>query len=117
MKISEIQELLGAELLCGYDRLDCEVKNAFCCDMMSDVLAYAKDESMLMTGLINPQVIRTANMMDMPCVLFVRGKKPSEDMIKLAEESGIVLMQSERRAYELSGILYMYGLRGGMADD
>ena len=117
MKIREIRELLGTELLCGWDHLDEEVGNAFCCDMMSDVLAFAKDQSLLMTGLINPQVIRTANMMDMPCVLFVRGKKPSDEMIKLAEECGIVLMQSEKRAYELSGILYANGLRGGSDDD
>ena len=84
MKISEIQERLGAELLCGEDRLDEEVKAACCSDMMSDVLAFVKDQGVLITGLLNSQVIRTANMMDMVCVVFVRGKVPTEEIRELS---------------------------------
>ena len=65
MKIAEIKDLLGAELLCGEDCLDHDVESACCSDMMSDVLAYVKDQGVLITGLVNPQVIRTASMMDM----------------------------------------------------
>jgi len=110
MKISEIRDHLGAELLCGEERLDHEVASACCSDMMSDVLAYVKDQGVLITGLLNPQVIRTANMMDMVCVVFVRSKTPTEDMIELAKECGIVVMRSALRAYEASGILYAMGL-------
>jgi serine kinase of HPr protein (carbohydrate metabolism regulator) len=80
--------------------------------MMSDVLAYVKDQGVLITGLVNAQVIRTAAMMDIPLIIFVRSKIPSEEMRILAEECGIVVMRSARRAYEACGILYSHGLTG-----
>lgn len=110
MKIREIQDLLQAELLCGDDALDGDVDSACCSDMMSDVLAFVKDQGVLLTGLVNAQVIRTAAMMDMPCIVFVRSKIPTEEMLILAEECGIVVMRSSRRAYEACGILYSHGL-------
>lgn len=110
MKISEIRDLLGAELLCGEEHLDCDVESACCSDMMSDVLAYVKDQGVLITGLINPQVIRTANMMDILCIAFVRSKSPTEEMIRLARECGIAVMTSSHRAYEACGILWAAGL-------
>ncbi len=112
MKIKEIQDLLQAELLCGSEALDGEVYSACCSDMMSDVLAFVKDQGVLLTGLVNAQVIRTAAMMDMPCVVFVRSKIPTEEMLILAEECGIVVMRSTTRAYEACGILYSHGLHG-----
>ena len=112
MKLREIQDLLQAELLCGEDLLDGEVESACCSDMMSDVLAYVKDQGVLITGLVNAQVIRTAAMMDIPLVIFVRSKIPTEEMRILAEECGIVVMRSARRAYEACGILYSHGLTG-----
>lgn len=112
MKISKIKSLLGAELICGEEHLDCDVNSACCSDMMSDVLAYVKDQAVLITGLINPQVIRTANMMDMLCVVFVRSKTPTEEMVSLAKECGLVLMKSDKRAFEASGILWEEGLSG-----
>ena len=113
MKISMIKELLGAELLCGEEHLDTEVYSACCSDMMSDVLAYVKDQGVLLTGLVNSQVIRTANMMDILCIVFVRNKVPTEEMIELARECGIVVMRSACRAYEGCGILYSEGLGRG----
>lgn len=113
MKISEIRDLLDAELLCGEDILDHEIYSACCSDMMSDVLAFVKDQGVLITGLVNSQVIRTANMMDMVCVVFVRNKVPTEDMIALARECGIAVMRSPRRAYDGCGILYSAGLGRG----
>ena len=110
MKISEIRELLHAELLSGEEHLENDVESACCSDMMSDVLAYVKDQGVLITGLINPQVIRTANMMDMVCIVFVRSKAPTDEMIDLAKECGIVIMKSELRAYEACGILWSAGL-------
>ena len=110
MKISKIKELLQAELLCGEEHLVSDVESACCSDMMSDVLAYVKDQGVLITGLINSQVIRTANMMDMVCIVFVRSKTPTEEMIELAKECGIVVMSSKLRAFEACGILWTAGL-------
>ena len=112
MKISTIKELLGAEVLCCEENINRHVYSACGCDLMSDVLAYVKDQAVLLTGLVNPQVIRTAVMMDMNCIVFVRSKTPSEDMLELARESGIVVMESDKRLYEACGILYSNGLVG-----
>ncbi len=112
MKIGTIANLLSADILCGKDEVNCEVHSACASDMMSDVLAFVKDQAVLLTGLVNPQVIRTAVMMDMRCVVFVRRKVPTDDMIALAEESGIVLMKSDLRMFEACGILYSEGLCG-----
>ena len=84
--------------------------------MMSDVLAFVKDQAVLLTGLVNPQVIRTAEMMDMKCVVFVRKKVPGEDIVELARDSGIVLMRSNLRMFEACGILYSAGLKGHAKD-
>lgn len=113
MTIGTIAELLDAEVLCLKDKLDSDVRSACGSDMMSDVLAFVKDQAVLLTGLANPQVIRTAEMMDMSCIVFVRGKRPTPEMIALAEESGIVLLASEERMYPACGKLYQNGLSGG----
>ncbi len=85
MTIRDITKILSADIICGEENLEKEVHNACASDMMSDVLAFVKDQSVLVTGLCNPQVIRTAEMMDMICVVFVRSKKPTEEMIELAK--------------------------------
>ena len=112
MKISDIQNLLKAEVLCCEEHISGEVFSACGCDLMSDVLAYVKDQAVLLTGLVNPQVIRTAVMMDMVCVVFVRSKIPSEEMLSLAKDSGIVVMTTDKRLYEACGLLYTNGLDG-----
>ncbi len=110
MKISEIASLLKADVLCCENSLDHEVESACGSDMMSDVLAYVKHQAVLLTGLVNPQVIRTAVMMDMRCIVFVRNKQPSEEMIDLARESDIVILTTEKRMFEACGLLYAGGL-------
>ena len=112
MKISKLQELLEAEVLCCEENTDRHVYSACGCDLMSDVLAYVKDQAVLLTGLVNSQVIRTAVMMDMLCIVFVRSKDPTEEMIKLARESGIVILTTDKRLYEACGLLYSNGLNG-----
>ena len=112
MKISTIKELLNAEIVCGEDNLENEVYSACGSDMMSDVLAYVKDQAVLLTGLVNTQVVRTAEMMDMVCVVFVRSKSPTPEMVELAREHGMVLMKSKMRMYEACGKLYANGLQG-----
>ena len=113
MKIERIKELLEAEVLCGEAYLDGEVNSACGCDMMSDVLAYVKDQAVLLTGLCNPQVVRTAMMMDMKCIVFVRGKEPTKEIVQLADDAGIVVMTSAQRMYVACGLLYSEGLTGG----
>ena len=112
MKISQMQQLLEAKVLCCEENIGRHVYSACGCDLMSDVLAFVKDQAVLLTGLVNPQVIRTAEMMDMICVVFVRSKVPTQEMIDLAKESGIVLMVSDKRLYEACGLLYTNGLVG-----
>ena len=112
MKIGTIKELLDAEVVCGEEHLNREVYSACGSDMMSDVLAYVKDQAVLLTGLVNTQVVRTAVMMDMVCIVFVRSKAPSEEMIELAAESNIVLLKTKKRMYEACGKLYASGLGG-----
>ena len=75
MKLFEVKEILNATVLCGEEFMDKDIKSACGCDLMSDVLAFVKDDALLLTGLINPQVIRTAEMMDIQTIVFVRGKQ------------------------------------------
>ena len=110
MKISTMKELLSAEVLCCEENVDKHVYSACGCDLMSDVLAYVKDQAVLLTGLCNPQVVRTAMMMDMRCIVFVRDKNPSDEMIELAKEADIVLLSSPKRMFDACGILYSGGL-------
>ncbi|SDK58982.1 DRTGG domain-containing protein [Natronincola ferrireducens] len=112
MTLKEVKELLGAEILSGDEFLDKEVKTAFACDLMSDVLAFVDDKTLLLTGLVNSHTIRTAEMMDIAAVVFVRGKKPDEHTIQLAKENGIVIMSTQNIMYVSSGILYSKGLKG-----
>ncbi len=116
MKICKMQELLEAKLICCEENIEKHVYSACGCDLMSDVLAYVKDQAVLLTGLVNSQVIRTAVMMDMLCIVFVRSKEPTEEMIRLARESGIVIMTTDKRLYEACGLLYSNGLVGSKAE-
>ena len=113
MKISEIKSILDAELICGEEFIENEVHTACGSDMMSDVLAYVKEQAVLLSGLVNPQVVRTAEMMDMKCIVFVRGKQPDEDMIELAVERDIVLLGTKLEMFTSCGLLYQNGLKGG----
>lgn len=112
MKISALKELLDADILCGEEFLDRDVHSACGSDMMSDVLAFVKDQAVLMTGLVNLQVIRTAEMMDMICIVFVRSKRPTAEMIEAAKDSGIALLATKKRMYDACGTLYINGLTG-----
>jgi len=117
MQLHEIQTILNATVLCGQSDMEQEVLSACGSDFMSDVLAFVKNQAVLLTGLVNPQVIRTADMVDMKCVVFVRGKHPGPDILALAQERGIVVMTSPKRMYEACGLLYYNGLRGNCDGD
>lgn len=112
MKLSEIKNLLDAEVLTGVNRLEYDVKYIFGCDLMSDVLSFVTGETVLLTGLTNIQSIRTAEMMDIKCIIYVRGKRPDNLVISLAEEKGICLMCTNHIMFTACGILYNNGLQG-----
>ena len=113
MIIREIQSLLKARILEGEAQLDHTVSEAFASDMMSDVLAFSKDHSVLITGLCNPQVIRTAEMLDIVCVIFVRRKHPDETILAMAKERELIVMETGHRMFSTCGMLYKAGLGGG----
>ena len=111
MKLKEVRDILNAEVLCGEELLDTEVRSACGSDLMSDVLAFVKNQAMLLTGLVSPQVVRTAEMMDMSCVIFVRGKQPDPGILNLARDRDMVVMATKERMYNACGLLYSSGLR------
>ena len=113
MTIADVRDILEAEIITGEDHLQTEVHNACGSDMMSDVLAFVKDQSVLLTGLGNSLVVSTADMMVMVCIVFVRGKDPGAEIVELAADRGIVLMKSPLRMFTACGLLYEKGLRGG----
>ena len=113
MKIRDMLEILDAELLSPDADVDREVHTACGSDMMSDVLAYVKDQAVLLTGLNNPQVVRTADMMDMVCIVFVRGKMPGDEVLGLAESRDIAVLSTDLPMFAACGLLYQHGLRGG----
>lgn len=112
MKLSEIQKLLGAEQLTPHIHDDLDLQYCYSCDLMSDVLAYVKNNVLLITGLVHPQVIRTAEMLDLNAIVFVRGKKPGQEIIDLATSKDISLLSSNHSLYTASGILYQHGILG-----
>ena len=111
MQATQIVELLEARLLCG-ELPEEELKTACGSDMMSDVLAFHKEKMILLTGLTNPHVIRTADMLDCKLIAFVRGKVPGRDVLELAEEYEIAIIMTPCTLYEACGRLYQCGLPG-----
>ena len=117
MQLRELRDILDAKVLSGEEYLDREVYAVCGSDLMSDVLVFVKNQSVLLTGLLNPQVVRTAEMMDMCCVVIVRGKTPDEQLIKLAGEKEIVLMTTRHPMYTACGKLYNSGLFQSEGDE
>ena len=112
MTIREVMEIVDGKVLVGGDRRDERVDTACGSDLMSDVLAFVQEKAVLITGLINPHVLRTSEMLDITCIVFSRGKLPSEEMMEMAEEIGITLISSPLTTYTACGELYVHGLPG-----
>ncbi|HHW11728.1 MAG TPA: hypothetical protein GXX33_01790 [Firmicutes bacterium] len=113
MKLIKIQKLLNATVLTGEELLNqVEVKMICGSDLISDVLSFTKERSLLLTGLTNPQIIRAAEMIDLCGIVFVRGKKPGDEVIKMAGERNLPLLLTRLPLYESCGILYNAGLQG-----
>lgn len=112
MQLTEVVKVLDAVCHTKGIDLNIDIHSACGSDLMSDVLAFVKDQALLLTGLTNPQVIRTAEMMDIKAIVFVRGKTPGEATINLAMDSGISLFTTKMPLYIACGNLYHAGLRG-----
>jgi predicted transcriptional regulator len=112
MKLKDIERILGAEIITGIELLQEDIEMACGCDLMSDVLAFVKSEAILLTGLTNPQVVRTAEMADLKAICFVRGKKPDKETIEMAESKDIPLLVTPLLMFESCGRLYREGLHG-----
>ncbi len=112
MKLNDIITLLEGKILNGFSNLDLEIPHGSGCDQMSDVLAYVKPDALLLTGLTNTQVIRTADIADVKAIGFVRGKKIDSKVIQLSEEMNIPLFSTKLPMFEACGRLYKAGLKG-----
>lgn len=112
MKLRDVKEILDAEVIVGHDQLDMEVKTAFGADLMSDVLAFAKSGSLLLTGLTNPQIVRTSDVLDIAAIIVVRGKRPLPETVQLAEELRIPILSTKYILFETAGRLYANGIVG-----
>lgn len=112
MTLREVKEILEAEVFVGHNQLGMEVKTAFGADLMSDVLAFAKAGSLLLTGLTNPQIVRTSDVLDIAAIIIVRGKRPLPETIQLAEELQIPLLSTKYILFETAGRLYTKGIVG-----
>ncbi len=116
MTLLEVKELLRADSYTECDLSNCEVKAACGADLLSDVLAFTKEQVLLLTGLVHPQVIRTAEMLDLAGIVFVRGKVPSPEMIELAEKKEIPILSTSYPMFKSCGLLYASGVDGDICD-
>jgi hypothetical protein len=114
MNLAEVKKILDADLIVGEDKLSMDANTGFAADLMSDVLAFAKEGSILLTGLTNPLVVRTADTLDLSAIVFVRGKRPAPDAIKLAVEKNIPLLATRYIMFESCGRLFAAGMRGSI---
>ncbi len=111
MKLREVKELLKAQVIWGDDHLDLEVERAGASDLMSDVLALGKPGMLLITGLANVQSVRTADIIEAKAIIYVRGKKPDQEGIALAQKKGIPLLSTDFLMYQACGLLFNRGLK------
>ncbi|HQJ57411.1 MAG TPA: DRTGG domain-containing protein [Caldisericia bacterium] len=115
MKVDEVAKLIDGIILSGKNLLDkIDVKTAFAADLMSDVLAYVESDNndvILITGITNPQIVRTAEMLDIPVIIVARGKTVPKETIKLADEKGIIIISTKNIVFTTSGILYTNGIK------
>lgn len=112
MKLSRVRELLDAIVLSGESHLDEEVYSGFGCDLMSDVLCFAREDAVLLTGLVNIHVLNTVDMANMNSIIFVRNKVPSDEIIAKARERNLLVMSTKYILFESCGLLYQHGLKG-----
>jgi hypothetical protein len=109
----QVRDCLNAAVIVGEDKMQMQVEEACGADLMSDVLAFIKEKAILLTGLVSPHVIRTAEMLDIAMVVFVRGKIPPKEIREMAAARDMVIMSTKSTMFEACGVLYQMGLKGG----
>lgn len=114
MQLSEVRSILACDVFWGEELLQRDIKFGCASDLMSDVLAFSRAGSLLLTGLVTLQTIQTAFIAEIEAIVFVRGKRPDEEVIAFAKEKNIPLLGSMLSMYEVSGILYQHGLASTM---
>lgn len=110
MLIADIVRILDATILCGESQVDQPITAAFGSDMMSDALAFMYEKTVLLTGMVNAHVIRTAEMLDVHCIVFVRGKPVPDEILEMGKERDMVLLATTKTLYTSCGLLYQAGL-------
>jgi predicted transcriptional regulator len=110
MNVKELMTIIDGTLITANANLNREIKGGFGADLMSDVLASVQPEAVLLTGLCNPQVVRTAQMADVAAIVLVRGKHPPVETIRLANEEGLPLITTPYGMFEVCGRLHSFGL-------
>ncbi|MDX9773207.1 MAG: hypothetical protein RBT02_07275 [Bacteroidales bacterium] len=111
MNLNEICSVLNGQIICGGDKPGRELTHAFASDLMSDVLTINCNNLLLITGLANMQTIRTAEMSDIDCILFVRNKSVTPEMRDLAKELGMTLITCPSTMFRASGELFRAGMK------
>lgn len=111
MTIQEIADILSAKVICGKDFVHRDIERGFASDLMSDVLTLDTENLVLITGLCNLQTIRTAEMADINCIVFVRGKKVLPEMKLLAYELDLVLLECPFSLFRAISKLHESGLK------
>lgn len=111
MNLNEIITIAEGEVITTELSTDVNIHGGYCADLMSDVLAYSRPRAILLTGLTNPQVVRTAQIAEFRAIIFIRGKKPQQETIEIALQENIPLISSPLGMFELSGRLHDAGLK------
>ena len=114
MKLIEIGDILQCEVLAGEDDLSREVETVVASDGMSEILAFAHPGALMITGLTNVQSARTADIANVRAIIYIRGKRPDEKAINLAQKSNIPVLATRLGMFDVCGILRERGLKGGM---
>jgi predicted transcriptional regulator len=110
LSLEEVLKILGAEIILDKDWLRGAISTVYGSDLMSDILSFSKPNSLLLTGLINPQTIRTAEMVEIAAICFIHGKRPHEETVELAKMNEMPLIGTPLSMFEACGRLYAAGL-------
>jgi predicted transcriptional regulator len=111
MIVKDIAKLINGKVICCEDRLSNTIEYAFASDLMSDVLTIDRENILLITGLVNMQAVRTSEMSEINCIVFARDKRVSNDIISVARENNMVLIESPYSVFRISGELYKAGVK------
>ncbi|WP_353894279.1 DRTGG domain-containing protein [Proteinivorax hydrogeniformans] len=111
MNLKKVSQLVGGKVIAGEEFLNREIKAAYGADLLSDVLAFTESGTLLLTGLVNSQVVRTAEMLDLCGIVVVRGKEVEGDTLKLAKECNMTIIVTDKTMFESCGILFHHGVK------